>query len=135
MSALLEADEEAMRRQVEALHDADRERFYSLSAAAFKDPDLYATLAYLFVSGLHHFYLEKWGRGLIDLGLNVVGVAAIIAAAYTDNLPLALGGAAIVLAVAVVELKHLFNSQEIVRRHNLERQGEILAMITGRVLR
>lgn len=126
MRDALTDEEEALRAAVEALPAADRQAYYDLAHARFKDPDLYATLAYVFISGLHHFYLERWGRGLLDLGLNVVGIALVVVGAIQASLALAVTGAILVAGVAIVELRHLFESQAIVRRYNLERQREIL---------
>jgi TM2 domain-containing membrane protein YozV len=132
MSALLEADEEALARRVEMLGDAERKRYFELATESFKDPDLYAALAYGFITGLHHFYLGKWERGLVDLGFNVVGISAIVIGAVADSLWFVLGGVTMVGIVAIAEVGHLFKSQEIVRRHNLEKQYEILAQLSGR---
>lgn len=128
----LAAEEEALRATVETLPAEQRQQYFELANARFKDPDLYATLAYAFISGLHHFYLERWGRGLLDLGLNVVGISLVVVGAMQESLALAATGAVLVAGVAIVELKHLFQSQTIVRRYNLERQREILAGLRPR---
>lgn len=120
-----------MQQRIEALPADTRRQYFDLANEAFKDPDLYATLAYVFISGLHHFYLGRWGRGLTDLGLNALGVGLIVAGAVQGSMVLAGVGTALVVGVAIVELKHLFQSQTIVRRYNLERQREILGSLTG----
>lgn len=132
MADLLAAEEEALREAVDALPTELKQVYYESANEMFKDPDLYATLAYAFFSGLHHFYLERWGRGLIDLGLNVLGVGLIIAGAMRDSLPPTVVGVVLVLGVAIVELKDLFQSQTIVRRFNLERQRGLLALLRAR---
>ena len=128
---LLAVEEERLQEAVDALPPDARRQYFDLANEAFKDPDLYATLAYVFISGLHHFYLGRWGRGLMDLGLNVLGIGLVVTGAVMGNFVIAAVGAVLVIGVAVVELKHLFQSQTIVRQYNLDRQREILASISG----
>ncbi len=133
MADLLAAEEEAIRDAVDALPADVKVTYYEMANEELKDPDLYATLAYAFFSGLHHFYLGRWGRGLVDLGLNVVGIGLIIVGAMQDSLPPTVIGVLLVLGVAIVELKDLFQSQKIVRQYNLERQLELLKALRGRL--
>lgn len=48
---------ERLRKCVGALPDDKRLAFYKKVEQRLKDPDTYAALNYLFIAGLHHFYL------------------------------------------------------------------------------
>ncbi len=122
----LEAAEAAQREELDALSDGERLAYFEKAEKAFKDPDTYATLAYIFISGLHHFYLKRWRRGLLDLGLNAVGVALVIAGVGYESWALGLAGVALWVGVSVMELGFLFRCQRVVREYNLQRQREIL---------
>lgn len=124
--AEIERQEEELREQLEALSDGERKQFYAQAEAAFKDPDTYATLAYLFVSGLHHFYLKRWRRGLLDLGLNALGLALVIAGIVMESWVVGLAGLGVWIGVSLWELGYLFKSQAIVREYNLQQQRAIL---------
>lgn len=124
--AQVEEDEEALRASLDSLSDGERKTFYSQAERAFKDPDTYATLCYLFVSGLHHFYLKRWRRGLMDIGVNLAGLGLVIAGIALESWLLGLGGLVLWLGISVLELRYLFQSQSVVRDYNLQQQRAIL---------
>lgn len=128
---LLDREQELLDAAVAALPAEQRQLYYERSTEAFKDPDTYATLAYLFIAGLHHFYLNRWDRGLLDLSFNLGGLALIGYGVIRDQLASVVLGVGIVVAIAISELSYLFRSQQIVKRYNLDRQREILAAIQG----
>ena len=55
----LEQDEEEIRILVRGLPDEQRSIFYNQVEENLKDPDTYAVLNFIFIAGLHHFYLGK----------------------------------------------------------------------------
>jgi TM2 domain-containing membrane protein YozV len=119
----VEREEEALRDAIAKLPDAQRAALYRAAEKKLRDPDTYATLNYLLVSGLHHFYLGEWLRGALELGGAIAGVVLLFTEYWLIGL-LALVG------IAVVELYALFRSQVIVQDHNnrvlreaLEQQG------------
>lgn len=105
--------QEQLRRQVRELSDDDRSSFYKLSEKSLKDPDTYATLNYIFIAGLHHFYLGKWQLGLMNIGVFWSGVAFSVMG-YIEL------GIALILGIVVFELYELFRSEVIVEHHNNE---------------
>lgn len=125
----LDAEQEAIDAAVAELPAALRERFYTESTAAYKDPDTYSALAYLFIAGLHHFYLNRWGRGAIDLSFNFAGLLIGGYGIVRNHLPTVLFGGAIVVAMAISELIYLFRSQSIVKRYNLDKQRDLLGAL------
>ena len=60
----VQEEEERLRKLVRELPDDKRLQFFQQVETDLKDPDTYATLNFLFIAGLHHFYLGKWFRGL-----------------------------------------------------------------------
>jgi TM2 domain-containing membrane protein YozV len=106
----VEREENRLRDAVSALPDDARKRYYEQLRKRTKDPDTYATLNWFLVAGLHHFYLGKTVRGMINLIVFAVGVFLIFV------LPPI--GISIITVVFIVELWALFRSQIIVRDHN-----------------
>jgi TM2 domain-containing membrane protein YozV len=125
----LDAEQEAIDAAVAELPATQRQEFYDRAAERFKDPDTYSTLCYMFIAGLHHFYLNRWGRGAIDLSFNFAGFLIVGVGIFQNRLPTVLFGAAIILAMAISELTFLFRSPSIVKRYNLDTQREILGAL------
>lgn len=108
---MVQQDEERIRELVRALPDEKRLLFFTQTEKELKDPDTYATLNYLFIAGLHHFYLNKWQRGTINLGVFLCGVVSLLSG-------MTLFGAMLLIAITLVELRALFQSQIIVQEYN-----------------
>lgn len=121
-AALVEEQQEQIRRQIREMSDEQRRTFYTLSEKKIKDPDTYATLNYIFIAGLHHFYLGKWLLGLMNITVFWGGVACIIMK-YIDL------GIALIVGIALFELFELFRSQALVQHHNNLISQEILRNI------
>ncbi|WP_223670347.1 TM2 domain-containing protein [Kangiella shandongensis] len=113
------AEEENLRCQVNALTAEHRKAYYREFKQKVKDPDTYAALNWFFIVGLHHFYLEKWGRGLLNILLIIIGVILLFT-------PVFWGGIVMILIVAAEELWSLFRSQVIVKDWNNQLSEEIL---------
>ncbi len=107
----IQEDEERIRRLVREMPDEQRLFFFKQTEQKLKDPDTYATLNYLFIAGLHHFYLGKWIRGLINLSIFLFGVMLL----FTG---LAILGVLLLIIITVVEFKALFKSQVIIQEYN-----------------
>ena len=107
----VEEKEEAIRKLVRELPDNSRRMFFKESDKKLKDPDTYAALNYIFIAGLHHFYLGKWQRGL----LNIVVFWAGIICLFNGNTSI---GVIIIAAITILELYELFKSEIIVKEHN-----------------
>lgn len=114
----LEQDEERIRALVHGLSDKQRSIFYSQVEENLKDPDTYAALNFIFIAGLHHFYLGKMARGTINIVIFLIGIAWIIAGYLTI-------GIAFIIAVSAVELGALFQAQKTVKAYNNKVMQEI----------
>jgi len=117
-----EQREEAVRERVNRLSEAGRERFYQEAHDRLKDPDTYAATNAVFFGGIHHFYLGRWQRGVLDVALLVGAMAAFFAGRWMLGTGLAVG-------LLLIELPYLFMAQRIVRQYNLAIQEEVLDRI------
>ena len=120
----IEEDEERIRRWVRELPDEQRLRFFKQTEQRLKDPDTYATLNYLFIAGLHHFYLQKWVRGSINLSIFLWGVMLL----FTGLAGL---GVIVLIAITLVELKALFKSQQVIQEYNNKVMKAVYREITS----
>lgn len=107
----IQAQEEHLRNLVRQLPDDKRLEFFRRSETTLKDPDTYATLNYLFIAGLHHFYLGKWVRGLLNISVFGLGLLLLLAGHV-------IVGGLIILAISTIELYALFNAQNIIQKYN-----------------
>ena len=121
----LRQEEEQLREQITLLNSEQKKCYYALEVAQVKDPDTYAALNWAFLAGLHHFYLGKWQRGLLNLVLMLVGVLF-----YLSQLPPLLG-AGVILLVFIIELPQLFNSQQIIHQHNNDVMKRLLKQVSS----
>lgn len=121
----LRQEEEQLREQITRLNSEQKKRYYALEVALVKDPDTYAALNWAFLAGLHHFYLGKWQRGLLNLVLMLIG-----ALFYLSQLPPLLGSG-VILLVFIIELPQLFNSQQIIHQYNNDVMKRLLKQVSS----
>jgi hypothetical protein len=103
--------EDALRERVRVLDEADRKAFWRLYGRRIRDPDTYAVLNWLFMAGLHHFYLGKVVAGMVNLALMAAGLVLLFGAPVV--------GGALIALVLVSEVPALFRSQTIAAEHNV----------------
>jgi TM2 domain-containing membrane protein YozV len=118
----VDAREEELRLQVRELPDEKRKTFYERAEKELKDPDTFAVLNYLFVAGLHHFYLGRWLRGLINLVVFSAGLYLIWLEQWSNGL-------VIIGIITLLEFYALFRSQIIVKHYNNRIAADILDSI------
>ena len=111
--------EELIRQEIHNLSTEDKKLFYNKIENKIKDPDTYAVLNWLLLAGLHHFYLLKWARGVINLTLFITSVLLLFSE-YTY------WGIGLLIAIFIFELKELFQSQIIVSDYNNEMMEKVL---------
>ncbi len=107
----VEIKEEEIRKLVRELPDDKRSKFFQETEKQLKDPDTYAVLNYIFIAGLHHFYLGKWERGLINIIIFWSGIFLLFT-------PYTIAGILIIIAISLFELYELFQSQTMVQAYN-----------------
>jgi len=109
--SIVDEQTEQIRRQIRELSEEQRKLYYRLFEQRVKDPDTYATLNYIFIAGLHHFYIGNWQLGLLNICAFGGGIALIISG-FNEI------GIAAIVGIAIFELYELFRSQIIVQAHN-----------------
>jgi len=119
--------EETLRSQINELSTEKRAKFFKEINKRIKDPDTYASMNYLFLGGFHHFYLEKWGRGIANL---VAFILSIIFLA-SGFVPLISIGIFTLLIVIGVETYAMFFSQIIVQEYNNKVTEKLLKQYQG----
>jgi TM2 domain-containing membrane protein YozV len=119
-SAHMEQAEARLRDQIHALPQETKQAYYTQIRQRTRDPDTYAALNWGLIAGLHHFYLGNWPRGVLDLTALIVGLLLIF---WAESL---WAGVGIIVLLSLFELWELFNSQMIVRRHNLQQGRQLL---------
>ena len=107
-------EENNLRNEIQKLSDENKKIFYSKIEKEIKDPDTYAVLNWLFIAGLHHFYLKKWLNGTINLMVFLVGV---ILTFFDNNIFFGIG-VGMFLSLFIIELIQLFKSQLILQDYN-----------------
>ncbi len=120
----LRQEEEQLRAQIAKLSAEQKKQYYALEVEQVKDPDTYAVLNWAFLAGLHHFYLGKWQRGLLNLVLMLIGV--ILWLSQVGIIP----GAILIALVFLIELPQLFNSQKIIHRYNNQLMKGLLKQVS-----
>lgn len=107
----IQEEEERIRKLVRELPDDKRLQFFQQVEKDLKDPDTYATLNFLFIAGLHHFYLGKWFRGLVNFSIFLLGGILLFT-------PAVILGVFLLLAITIAELMALFKAQIVVQEYN-----------------
>lgn len=115
----IDAEEDRLRAAAAGLPDRERAAFHREARRRLRDPDTYAVLNWFFMVGLHHFYLGRHGRGLLDIGLVAAGIGLMI----SGHVLVGLGP---ILMVFILELQALFRSQVIVQAWNNRIQRQLL---------
>ncbi len=111
--------EESIRSRASLLDDSKRKLYYARLNKALKDPDTYAVLNWIFLAGLHHFYLKKYLRGVINLSIFLVGAILLYNEYY-------LYGSIVIGVILITELYELFFSQTIILDYNNKISEQIL---------
>lgn len=117
----LNLEEHELREQIRSLHDSQRQYYLTLERAKLKSPDRYLLLNRLFPSGLHHFYLGRWGRGIVNSGLTVAGLALLL---VTDQV---VYGLMLLTAMVFIEIPQLLNARHLVHSRNNRIMARCLA--------
>lgn len=117
----LRQQEDQLREEIRTLSDEQRHKYYQMERQQQKDPDTYAVLNYFFLAGLHHFYLGKTSRGMINLAVMLIGFIVMY------GFPLI--GLIIIVAIVIIELPQLFRSQQIVYEYNNQLMRDLIDQV------
>ena len=104
--------EEELRVQVRELSDTQKQEFYKVVNKKIKDPDTYAVLNFTFFLGIHHLYLARYLRWIIELTIAIIAIVMLF-----SDVTLAVG-IFLLVAVVISETYDLFRSEVIVQDYN-----------------
>jgi len=108
----LNLEENELREQIRALPGPVRRRYLELESRSLKRTDRYRLLNLLFFTGVHHFYLRRWIRGLLNLLAFLAGISLVA------NDDLALYGVLLLVALLIVEIPQMLNARHLVHNCN-----------------
>ena len=123
----LNLEEHELRDSIRALPANQRRRYDLLEARLLKRPSTYLRLNIAFPLGLHHFYLGRLIRGLINLTLTLTALFLLL---YTDYIAY---GWMVLLATVLLDIPQLMNARLLVHSRNNQIMAECLkrAAATG----
>lgn len=117
----LNLEEHELREQIRSLPDGQRQYYLQLESGGLKSPERYLLLNRLFPLGLHHFYLARWGRGIVNGGLTIAGLALLLG---TEQV---LYGLMLLIAMVFIEIPQLLNARHLVHSRNNQYMAKCLA--------
>lgn len=109
----VEKQEDLLRDEINNLDKEKKKLFFEKVEKEIKDPDTYASLNFLFLTGVHHFYLQKWLKGSINLGLFIIGLVLLFGSTFSYGI-----GLGMIIAIVILELNELFKAQIIIQDYN-----------------
>jgi len=108
----LNLEEHELRERIRDLPAPGRQLYDKLELAGLKDPAHYLRLNWLFPLGLHHFYLGRWERAVMNLGLTV---SALVLLSIQD---MTLYASMLLVAMIFIEIPQLLNARHLVHSRN-----------------
>lgn len=113
----LNLEEHQLREQIRQLSPAELALYDQLEIPRLKQANVYIRLNLLFPFGVHHFYLQRWARGLLSLWLTLGSIMS--ATGFNPwqvrNLLLAV---MLITAMIIIELPQLMNARLLVHSRN-----------------
>lgn len=113
----LDLEEHVLREQIQQLSPTELAFYDQLEIPRLKQADTYLKLNLLFPLGVHHFYLRRWDRALLNVLTSAIGLMSVsgINPWGTRNELLAL---ALLVAIAIIEVPQLLNARLLVQSRN-----------------
>ncbi|GFZ81809.1 hypothetical protein GCM10011403_26570 [Pseudohongiella nitratireducens] len=116
----LNLEEHELRDSIRALSATQRRRYDLLEARLLKRPSTYVRLNIAFPLGLHHFYLGRLLRGLMNLSLTLTALFLLL---YTDFIAY---GWMVMLATVLLDIPQLMNARLLVHSRNNQIMADCL---------
>lgn len=108
----LNLEENELREQIRALPEETRRRYLVLESRALKDARTYQWLNLLFFTGVNHFYLQRWLRGLLNLLVFAGGIGLVLSHG------MALYGGLVLFTLLIAEIPQILNARHLVHSCN-----------------
>ncbi|MDP2282922.1 MAG: hypothetical protein Q8L06_02190 [Pseudohongiella sp.] len=130
----LNLEEHQLREQIRRLTPAEKAIYDALEIPRLKLASTYVMLNWLFPLGVHHFYLRRWGRGLLDLFLTLnIYLSLTRFSPWGD--PNLLISAMMCLALLSIELPQMLNARLLVHSRNILMMAKCLQSARRRAIR
>lgn len=114
----LNLEEHQLREQIRRLSPLERSIYDALEIPRLKLASRYVQLNWLFPLGVHHFYLRRWGRGLLDLFLTFSVFLSLSSYAPWGE-PNGLVGGMLFAALLLIEIPQMLNARLLVHSRNI----------------
>ncbi|MDT8428895.1 MAG: hypothetical protein RQ757_09030 [Pseudomonadales bacterium] len=108
----LHLEETDLRARIRNLNETQKARYLAMEQPLLKDPARYLRLNWLFLAGAHHFYLQRWFRGLLNLTLSLSGLFFLLVLGEGYY------GALLLVSTAIIDIPQLLNARHIVHSYN-----------------
>jgi TM2 domain-containing membrane protein YozV len=108
----LNLDETELREEVSLLAAPQQQIYQGCVRGRFRSAKVYTRLNMLFFLGAHHFYLQRWLRGSMNL---ILGSSALFLLLLSPDPSY---GLALLIALAIVEIPQFLNCDHIVHARN-----------------
>ena len=130
----LNLEEHQLREQIRRLSPAEKAIYDALEIPRLKLASTYVRLNWLFPLGVHHFYLRRWGRGLLDLFLSLNAGLSLTHYSPWGEPSLLIAGM-ICVALLLIELPQMLNARLLVHSRNILMMAKCLQSARRRALR
>ena len=114
----LNLEEHQLRERVHALTAEERDRYHQLEIPRLRQASTYVMLNTLFPLGIHHLYLGRWGRALLNITLTLAAVLTALVRAPWDTQPNYFLALMMILAMVIIEVPQLMNARLLVQSRN-----------------
>jgi TM2 domain-containing membrane protein YozV len=108
----LNLDETELREEVSLLAESQQHTYQRCVQGRFRSAKVYARLNTLFFLGAHHFYLQRWLRGAVNLSLGSIALFLLLLSPEPGY------GLALLIALAIIEIPQFLNCDHIVHARN-----------------
>ncbi|TFH74639.1 hypothetical protein E3V39_00240 [Gammaproteobacteria bacterium LSUCC0112] len=130
----LNLEEHQLREQIRRLSPAEKAIYDALEIPRLKLASTYVMLNWLFPLGVHHFYLRRWGRGLLDVFLSLNAGLSLTHYSPWGGPSLLIAGM-ICVALLLIELPQMLNARLLVHSRNILMMAKCLQSARRRALR
>lgn len=130
----LNLEEHQLREQIRRLSPVEKAIYDALEIPRLKLASTYVRLNWFFPLGVHHFYLRRWGRGLLDIFLTLNVCLSLTRYSPWGDANVLIAGM-IFVALLLIELPQMLNARLLVHSRNILMMAKCLQSARRRALR
>lgn len=114
----LDIEEHQLREQIRALSPEQRARYDALEIPRLRLASTYLRLHVLLPLGIHHLYLQRWGRAALSVALSTAALLSAIGLNPWGGDRDLLVALMLLLAMIILEVPQLMNARLLVQSRN-----------------